>query len=114
MLLEGYYHDHMFLRVGYYVSVENPLAPPVAATIESVGKGDDGMDIENSEGEDDEEEEEEEENNKAVEMTDAGTSVNTRPVNIADIRRNILAGKPRVTCLPIDWGASDLSSSKLF
>ena len=105
ILIEGFYREDMFLRVGYYVSTEYVGQAPMPAPPKE-----EGMDIENSEGEEDNDEEEddaEETENKPMDVVDPAVAV--KHINIADVKRNILADKPRVTCLPIDWGSGSAS-----
>jgi len=119
ILLEGYYRNVMFIRVGYYVSNEYIGSAPLLGAPGTKAEDDQGMDIENSEGEedDDDEEEDEEENdteNKPVHMTEGAPAPSTRQIPVTEIRRNILADKPRVTCLPVDWGSAAAAAPKQF
>jgi hypothetical protein len=126
VLVECLYRDKVFVRVGYYVSNENPDDPTAGGTS---GTGDDGMEVEDIKSESEASEDEDEEEDMAV---DDGTGSNenkqqqqssaqssstksqphqqqqqqSRPaVNVdpAKIRRIILEDKPRVTRFPIDW-----------
>jgi hypothetical protein len=124
ILLEGFYRDHMFIRVGYYVSNEYVGTLPA---IMAKPAEDDGMDIEQSEGEnDDEDDDEEDDDDVAVEeegnnenKKHSTTNGKTKPpppqqqpvlpanFSLSDIRRLILADKPRVTFLPVSWGGEN-------
>jgi len=120
VLLECLYRERVFVRVGYYVSNENPDDPPASAIepdsnsrVEEI----DNMDIEDikseSEGEDDMEEEggqvgESKENVSQSKTTEQVPAAKKPVVDIlpSKIRRYILEDKPRVTRFAIEWDSS--------
>lgn len=82
------YREKEFIRIGYYVNIEYPQAEGAAARAAAAGAQEDGTAME-EEGDEDAAAEPEQ-------ILPAG-------YNIADVTRNILAEKPRVTRFPIDW-----------
>lgn len=129
VLLECLYRDKVFVRVGYYVSNENP-DEPAPGTEQGASKADDGMDIveldtesegeADAEGEGDDDMDLEEETEMAKENVEVkGLSQQALPtkkesVNIPPerIRRVILSDKPRVTRFPIEWDAPRLQQDQ--
>jgi histone chaperone ASF1 len=133
VLLECLYKDKVFVRVGYYVSNENPDDPPAPlnggemdgnSRLEEVDA--DAMDVEDikseseGEGEGDDDGEEEIEKMMISEGADAkeniiqseGQQQQQQPAQAkkpiveippSKIRRFILEDKPRVTRFPIEW-----------
>jgi len=138
VLLECLYRDRVFVRVGYYVSNENP-DEPTAAGGEMDGNSrmmleeGDAMDVEDIKSESEEEpdddlEEDGNQNEAGMEpeskenvQSSAGSQQQVaapQPVKkpIVDIppskiRRSLLEDKPRVTRFPIEWDAAPVAGS---
>lgn len=90
VLLTCSYREKEFIRIGYYVNIEYPQVEQGAAAAGAAA----------AEGEEDAMAVDEEDDEDA-----AAEPEQILPVgyNIADVTRNILAEKPRVTRFPIDW-----------
>ena len=88
VLLTCSYREKEFIRIGYYVNIEYPQAEGAAARAAAAGAQEDETAME--------EEEDEDAAAEPEQILPAG-------YNIADVTRNILAEKPRVTRFPIDW-----------
>ena len=82
------YREKEFIRIGYYVNIEYPQAEGAAARAAAAGAQEDETAME--------EEEDEDAAAEPEQILPAGYT-------IADVTRNILAEKPRVTRFPIDW-----------
>ena len=124
VLLECLYKDRVFVRVGYYVSNENPDDPQankLGNDKDRVEEEGDVMDLEDLKSEDEEEEGEEEGINAEVEadgdakenIAHSSESATPQPpkkpiVSIppSKIKRIILDDKPRITRFPIDWDSN--------
>lgn len=137
VLLECLYKDNTFVRVGYYVSNEDPDDPKSNQTSDKDGKQMDDevdmMDVEDLRSEDEEDDvdgEGEEDGDKMVaegeEMeepckenqgeTTQGQPAPRKPavvIHPSKIKRYILDDKPRVTRFPIDWDEGKTDPSEL-